>query len=79
VINKHIVSNTPAINDFVYPCVLDCRGVPHVAPALDGSAGPTSARVIDSGLVGSTGLGSVPREQKMLKGNLPRVIYHQAY
>ena len=24
-------------------------------------------------------LGGVPREQKMLKGHLPRVIYHQAY
>ena len=29
----------------------------------------------------STGasLGGVPREQKMLKGHLPRVIYHQVY
>ena len=34
--------------------------------------------VIDSGLVGST-VGGVPREQKMLKGHLPRVIYHQVY
>ena len=33
--------------------------------------------VIDSGLVGSTG--GVPREQKMLKGRLPRVIYHQVH
>jgi len=33
--------------------------------------------LIDSGLVGS--LGGVPREQKMLKGHLPRVIYHQVY
>jgi len=24
-------------------------------------------------------MGGVPREQKMLKGHLPRVIYHQAY
>ena len=24
-------------------------------------------------------LGGVPREQKMLKGHLPRVIYHQEY
>jgi len=24
-------------------------------------------------------LGGVPREQKMLKGHLPRVIYHQLY
>ena len=24
-------------------------------------------------------LGGVPRAQKMLKGHLPRVIYHQAY
>ena len=31
----------------------------------------------DSGLVGS--LGEVPQEQKMLKGHLPRVIYHQVY
>ena len=49
--------------------------------------------MIDSGLVGSTdfhsshpqghepgtSLGGVPREQKMLKGHLPRVIYHQVY
>ena len=33
--------------------------------------------LIDSGLVGSTDLGGVPREQNMLKGHLPRVIYHQ--
>jgi len=32
--------------------------------------------MIDSGLVG---LGGVPREQKMLKGHPPRVIYHQVY
>jgi hypothetical protein len=31
--------------------------------------------VIDSGLVGSTR--GVPREQKMLKGHLPRVIHHR--
>ena len=31
--------------------------------------------MIDSGLA----LGGVPREQKMLKGYLPRVIYHQVY
>jgi len=31
-------------------------------------------QLIDSGLVGR-----VPREQKMLKGHLPRVIYHQVY
>ena len=33
--------------------------------------------VIDSRLVGS--LGELPQEQKILKGNLPRVIYHQVY
>jgi len=37
------------------------------------------ARLIDSGLVGSTDLGGVPREQKMLTGHLPRVIHHQVY
>jgi len=26
-----------------------------------------------------TSLGGVPREQKMLKGHLPTVIYHQVY
>ena len=30
--------------------------------------------MIDAGLVGG-----VPREQKLLKGHLPRVIYHQVY
>jgi len=38
------------------------------APGIDG--------MIYSGLLGSE---RVPREQKMLKGHLPRVIYHQAY
>jgi len=33
--------------------------------------------MIDSGLVGS--MGGVPRDQKMFKGHLPRVIYHQVY
>ena len=28
---------------------------------------------------GTLALGGVPREQKMLKGHLPRVIYHQIY
>ena len=28
---------------------------------------------------GETSLGGVPREQKMLEGHLPRVIYHQVY
>ena len=31
--------------------------------------------MLDSGLA----LGGVPREQKMLKGHLPRVIYHHLY
>ena len=37
---------------------------------------PTYYMMIDSGLVGS---GRVPQEQKMLKGHLPIVIYHQVY
>ena len=32
--------------------------------------------MIDSGINGFF-VGGVPREQKMLKGNLPRVIYHR--
>jgi len=32
-----------------------------------------------SGPASKAGLGGVPREQKMLKGHLPRVIYHQVY
>jgi len=36
----------------------------------------TSTEVINSGLIGS---GRDAREQKMLKGHLPRVIYHQVY
>jgi len=31
---------------------------------------------IDKGIMA---LGGVPREQKMLQGHLPRVIYHQVY
>jgi hypothetical protein len=40
--------------------------------------GVCRCRVIDKGLVGST-LGGVPREQTMLKGHLPMVVYHQVY
>ena len=35
------------------------------------------ALMIDSGFLAS--VGGVPQEQKMLKGHLPRVIYHQVY
>ena len=34
-------------------------------------------RMMDSELVGSTG--GVPREQKILKGHLLRVVYHRVY
>jgi len=37
------------------------------------------ALLIDSALVGSTSLKGVPRWQKMLKGHLPRAMYHQVY
>ena len=39
------------------------------------------SRMMDSGLVSSTdfSLGGVPRQQKTLKGHLPRVMYHQEY
>ena len=35
--------------------------------------------LIDSGLAERPSLGEVSREQKMLKGHLPRVIDHQVY
>jgi len=34
---------------------------------------------IHRGMRPSTSLGGVPREQKMLKGHLPRVVYHLVY
>ena len=34
-------------------------------------------RVVGVKGVGLKEVGGVPREQKMLKGHLPRVIYHQ--
>ena len=39
--------------------------------------GACFTELIDSGLVGASE--RVPREQKMLKGHLPRVIHHQVY
>ena len=54
---------------------------PPYCPIASG-AGVTPVRtseVIDSGLVRSTALGGVPREQKMLKGHLTRVIHHRVY
>ena len=41
-----------------------------------GSLGVDRLRV---GWLNGFSLGGVPREQKMLKGHLPRVIYHQVY
>ena len=50
-----------------------CRACSGVRGELDVGVVPLFVAVIDSGL------GGVPREQKMLKGYLPRVIYHQVY
>ena len=33
----------------------------------------------EAGLANGEALGGVPREQRMLKGHLPRVMYHQVY
>jgi hypothetical protein len=41
--------------------------------------GLTNVLMIDPGLAGSTDTGRGPREQKMLKGHLLRVVHHQAY
>ena len=38
-----------------------------------------SGRRVFSGDAIGTSLGGVSREQQMLKGHLPRVIYHQVY
>ena len=44
------------------------------------AATSSSVPVKDSGFNGSTdSLGGVPREQKMLKRHLPRVIHYQVY
>ena len=74
-------------------CIWPCHVAPF-AREMGRSASPPCPlkKVIDSGLVGSTNvsfitsagalaraLGGVPREQKMLKGQLPRVIYHRVY
>ena len=42
-------------------------GIKHLHP----HPGPIAA--------GTFGRGGVPQEQKMLKGHLPRVIYHEVY
>ena len=54
--------------------ITPCRmiGSGHATPCR--MTGVTLHSSTDSGLVGG-----VPREQKMLKGHLPRVIYHQVY
>jgi len=51
-----------------------------VGPAKPGQVGTFRVQsVMKSGLVGTADLGGVPREQKMRKGHLPRVTYHQVY
>ena len=40
---------------------------------------PDELEVREPRLYGGSFMGGVPREQKMLKGDLPRVIYHRAY
>ena len=42
-------------------------------------SGHSNARLAQQVCLRVVSLGGVPREQKMLKGHLPRVIYHQVY
>jgi len=62
------------------PHLFDRRGHPLQTGVLL-SQGGFCPVVIDSGLVGSTNfhLGGAPREQKILKGPLFRVIYHNVF
>jgi len=57
--------------------VVEAEGLASVAERKVGEPAPytRTQSVIDSGSVGS----GVPREQKMLKGHLPRVIYITKY
>ena len=59
---------------------LVCATIRHTQPTIYTAQKPflSYVRVIDPKLAGSS-LGGVPREQKMLKGHLPRVVYHQVY
>ena len=84
IINKfeHWLSAVYLAKEDVLGVGLRTRG-PEVAPEGRGQfvrhvqPPPVHPLVIDSGLAGSTHFHGVPREQKMLKGHLPRVIYHQ--
>ena len=59
------VSVSSALGSATYPAT--------TAPSAPTFSGFKFQNLIDSGQ------GGVPREQKMLKGHLPRVIYHQVY
>ena len=59
----------------VYLVIYDCVRV-HVYCRWQYTYTSILPLVIDPGL---TSLGGVPQEQKMLKGRLPRVMYHQVY
>ena len=57
------------------------RGTPVQVKHLAGSARTRAGQALDQRvimMVTDSG-GGEPREQKMLKGHLPRVIYHQVY
>jgi len=49
------------------------------AGSLLGVVGQDRVRALPTTPASDTALGGVPREQKMLKGHLPRVMYHQVY
>ena len=54
-------------------CRFRAAGESHEAVELSGRDPFQSPGMMDSGL------GGVPQQQKMLKGHIPRFIYHQVY
>ena len=62
--------------DFVYHSTLGLRVTKK--KRRTGAMAPRVDKKVTSGAAQNS-LEGVPREQKMLKGHLPRVIYHPAY
>jgi len=69
--------------DRIHVSILDCKQFPNlhlrVGGIPHGVRPPYAAQWRDPNAVIDSALGGVPREQKILKGHLPRVIYHRAY
>jgi len=74
-----ILSESPSFSATSSPCHYQCQLIDSACSARAAIPLGTRGSHVEGPHSPGTSLGGVPREQKMLKGHLPRVIYHQVY